>query len=301
MTKSNSLTDEFLFESKFLQVNGHRMHYIDVGQVDPILFIHGNPTSSYLWRNIIPYLSDRTRCIALDLIGYGKSERPNIDYRFVTHADYVTKFIQKLALKNFTLVLHDWGSALGFYYGLHRLDHIKGFAFMEAGSFFKPIPSMDEFHPVQAQGLFSTLRDPIQGPELMKRDNPFLGNMQKSVIGRTLSDQAWEYHQAPFRDPESRKPMWTFPTQFPIAGEPKEVFEIVSGYSPILQTCQTPKIMFHATPGANAPAEIVEWAKSHMKNLKTIDIGPGFHFLPEENPIKIGEELSKWYDQEIRI
>jgi haloalkane dehalogenase len=289
------LTDEFPYESKWMTVNRHRLHYIDVSEGDPTLFIHGNPTSSYLWRNIIPYLSRLpARCIALDLIGYGKSERPDIDYRFVTHADFIHRFIEQLDLKNITLVMHDWGNALGFYYGLHHLENIKGFAIIEGGSFFKPIPTMQDFQPVQAQGLFTTLRDSVKGPELMKTANPFLSNMKKNVLGRTLSDAAWQKHQSPFLDPESRKPIWTFPTQFPINGEPKEVYKIVNEYSPILQTCATPKILFHATPGCNTPSTVVEWAKRHMHSLATVDIGPGYHYLPEDNPSLIGQELAKW-------
>lgn len=293
-----ALTDEFPFDSKFMTIHGHKLHYIDTGITthDPVLFLHGNPTSSYIWRNIIPYMSRLpVRCIAMDLIGFGKSERPDIDYRFVTHADYVQRFIEALQLKNITLVMHDWGNTLGFYYGLHHLDHIKGFAIIEGGNSFRPIPSMDDFYPVQAQGLFTTLRDLVKGPELMKSANPFLNNMPKNVLGRNLSDTAWHRHQAPFLDPDSRKPMWTFPTQFPIAGQPHDVFEIVSGYSPILQQCKTPKILFYATPGCNTPAEVVEWAKNHMHNLTTVDIGPGYHYLPEDNPILIGQKLSQWY------
>lgn len=296
MKKEIVLTDEFPFESKWMTIQGHKLHYIDICAGDPILFLHGNPTSSYLWRNIIPYMGGLpARCIALDMIGYGRSDRPDIDYRFVTHAEYVHHFIEALDLKNITLVMHDWGNALGFYYGLHHLNNIKGFAIIEGGSFFYPIPSMQDFNPPQAQELFITLRDPVKGPELMKSANPFLSNMKKSVLGCTLSDIAWERHQAPFVDPTSRKPIWTFPTQFPINGEPKEVFEIINTYSPILQNCKTPKILFHATPGCNTPLAIVEWAKNHMKNLKTIDIGTGFHYLPEDNPTLIGQELAKWY------
>ncbi len=299
MPENISLSDEFLFDSKYIIIHGHKLHYIDVCDAsanDCVLFLHGNPTSSYLWRNIIPYMSQlHTRCIALDLIGFGKSERPDIDYRFVTHADYVNRFIEALNLKNITLVMHDWGNALGFNYGLHHLDNIKGFAIIEGGSFFKPLPSMKDFYPIQAQEMFSTLRDPIEGPELMKTVNPFLSNMKQSILGCSLSETALHNYQKPFLDPNSRKPMWTFPTQFPISGQPKEVCEIVSHYSPILQECSTPKILFHAAPGCNTPKEVVEWAKSHMHNLTTVDIGPGYHFLPEDNPALIGQELSKWY------
>lgn len=291
-----ALTDEFPFDSQFISIKGHKLHYIDIFRGDPILFLHGNPTSSYIWRNIIPYMSCLSaRCIALDLIGFGKSDRPDIDYLFVTHAEYVQRFIEALNLKNITLVMHDWGNALGFYYGLHHLNNIKGFAILEGGSFFRPIPSMQDFNPIQAQELFTTLRDPVQGPELMKNANPFLSNMKKSVIGRNLSDAAWQIHQEPFADPLSRKPMWTFPTQFPIKGQPKEVFEIVNTYEPILQSCKTPKILFHATPGCNTPPVVVEWAKNHLHNLTTVDIGSGYHYLPEDNPPLIGQELAKWY------
>jgi haloalkane dehalogenase len=191
--------------------------------------------------------------------------------------------------------MHDWGNALGFYYGLNHLDNIKGFAIIEGGSFFKPIPDMKDFYPIQAQGLFTTLRDPILGPELMKNENPFLSNMKKSILGSNLSETALSNYQSPFLDPNSRKPMWTFPTQFPINGQPNDVFEIIEDYSSILQKCATPKILFHATPGCNTPPEVVEWAKSHMHNLTTVNIGPGYHFLLEDNPALIGQELSKWY------
>jgi len=299
MSENIALTDEFQFDPKFISIHGHKLHYIDVSEAssnEPILFLHGNPTSSYLWRNIIPSMSRlHTRCIALDLIGFGKSERPDIDYRFITHTDYVNCFIEALNLKNITLVMHDWGNALGFYYGLNHLDNIKGFAIIEGGNFFQPMQSMKNFYPIQAQDLFTTLRDPVEGPKLMKNENPFLSNMKKSILGRNLSETALSNYHGPFLDPNSRKPMWTFPTQFPINGQPREVFEIVDHYSPILQKCTTPKILFHATPGCNTPPEVVEWAKSHMHNLTTVDIGPGFHFLPEDNPSLIGQELSKWY------
>ena len=120
------ISPEFPFESKFLEVKGSRMHYIDVGKGDPILFLHGNPTSSYLWRNIIPHLQKQGRCIAVDLIGMGKSSKPDIDYTFHDHYNYLVEFIEKLDLKNITLVIHDWGSGLGFHYANTHRDNVKG-------------------------------------------------------------------------------------------------------------------------------------------------------------------------------
>lgn len=297
MNAQHLLTDDFPFESHFTEVNGHRIHYVDVGSGDPVLFLHGNPTSSYLWRNIIPFLSDRGRCIAPDLIGFGRSERPDMDYRFVTHSDYLHKFIAKLDLQHLTLVLHDWGAALGFHYGLHHLGNIKGFAFMEAGNRMEPSPTLEEFNCTQPKEWFARLRDPIHGPEIFRAENPFLSNLQRNVLGRRLSDVAWQKYKAPFQDPDSRKPMWTFPMEFPIAGKPRDVFEIVNRYSEILQTCSIPKLMFYGTPGWSAPAKVVQWAEQHIRNLVTIDIGPGYHFFPEDNPILIGEELRKWFER----
>ncbi|MEL7232893.1 MAG: alpha/beta fold hydrolase, partial [Chloroflexota bacterium] len=129
---SNAISTDFPFESRFVDVHGSKMHYVDVGEGAPVLFLHGNPTSSYLWRNIIPHMSDHARCIAPDLIGMGKSDKPDIPYRFDDHYRYITGFIEALDLTNITLVIHDWGSALGFHYAMQHEDNVKGVAFMEA-------------------------------------------------------------------------------------------------------------------------------------------------------------------------
>ena len=134
---SKSISPDFPFESKYLDVHGSKMHYIDEGEGDPILFLHGNPTSNYLWRNIIPYLTPHARVIAPDLIGMGKSDKPDISYNFFDHTKYLEGFIEKLELTNVTLVLHDWGSGLGFHYGMRHENNLKGIAFME--SMIKPL------------------------------------------------------------------------------------------------------------------------------------------------------------------
>jgi len=126
------ISSEFPFKSNYIEVNGSKIHYIEEGEGDPILFLHGNPTSSYIWRNIIPYLKDKGRCIAPDLIGMGKSDKPDIDYSFFDHVKYIEGFIEKMNLQNITLVVHDWGSALGFHYAMRNEANVKGIAFMEA-------------------------------------------------------------------------------------------------------------------------------------------------------------------------
>lgn len=154
-----NISSKFPFESKFIEINGSKMHYIDVGKGDTILFLHGNPTSSYLWRNIIPHLQSIARCIAPDLIGMGKSDKPDIAYTFEDHYDYLEKFIEKLNLKNITLVIHDWGSGLGFHYANTHRDNIKGIAFMEA--IYKPM-SWDQLPPGMDK-MFKMLRTPFIG------------------------------------------------------------------------------------------------------------------------------------------
>lgn len=150
---------DYPFESRFLEVNGQRLHYIDQGSGDPILFLHGNPTWSYMWRNIIPYLQTSARCIAVDLIGMGRSDKSDIGYTFLEHVDYISQFIEKLGLTNVVLVGHDWGMAIGLQYALNHPDQVKAVAMIEPQALY-PCPSWAEFTPAEAKELFQTLRDP---------------------------------------------------------------------------------------------------------------------------------------------
>ncbi|HZA69335.1 MAG TPA: haloalkane dehalogenase, partial [Nitrososphaeraceae archaeon] len=175
-----NISAEFKFESNYVEMLGSKMHYIDEGEGDPILFIHGNPTSSYLWRNIIPYVEPYGRAIAVDLMGMGKSDKPDIDYRFVDHAKYLEAFIEKLGLKNITLVVHDWGSALGFNYAMRHEDNVKGIAFMEA--FLMPL-TWDGF-PNNAKKIFQLIRTPDVGYDLIVNKNFFVEQLLPSAILR---------------------------------------------------------------------------------------------------------------------
>src|SRR5713226_6390445 len=141
MATKQDISADVPYQSNYIEVHGSKLHYIDEGSGDPILFLHGNPTSSYLWRNIIPYLTPLGRCIALDLIGMGKSDKPDIEYQFFDHVKYVDGFIEKIGLRNITLVIHDWGSALGFHYAMRHESNVRGIAFMEA--IVMPVPSWE--------------------------------------------------------------------------------------------------------------------------------------------------------------
>ncbi len=180
---NTEISSKFPFDSKFIEINGSKMHYVDVGKGDPILFLHGQPTSSYLWRNVIPHLQTNARCIAPDLIGMGKSDKPDIDYIFEDHFDYLEKFIEKLDLKNITLVLHDWGSGLGFHYANTHRDNIKGIAFMEA--LIKHMKWED--FPKNYSTIFKMIRAPFIGWLMLSVANMFLKKMVPDSIIRKLS------------------------------------------------------------------------------------------------------------------
>lgn len=267
------------------------MHYVDVGKGDPILFLHGNPTSSYLWRNIIPYLQKQGRCIAPDLIGMGKSDKPNINYTFDDHYSYLLKFIKKLKLENITLVIHDWGSGLGFRYANDHRENIKGIAFMEA--MVKPM-SWDSI-PADFKMAFKMMRLPFLGWLMISVGNMFLKKMLPETIVRKLSEEEYQYYLSPYRNISSRKPIRVWPTEVPFDGEPKHSYELINSYSQWLKKSKLPKLFFYAHPGGILKKEDVAWVKKNIPNLKTVDIGKGIHFIQEDNPHLIGSELAKWY------
>lgn len=288
---TKAISANFPFESKYVEIHGSQMHYVDEGAGDPILFLHGNPTSSYLWRNIIPYLVPYGRCIALDLIGMGKSDKPDLDYGFRDHSNYVEGFIKKLDLSNLTLVIHDWGSGLGFHYAMGHEDNIKGIAFMEA--MMKPF-KWEDFPSDQKMG-FKLFRTPGIGWFMISVMNMFLTQLLPQMVVRKLSEEEIDYYRAPFKTIKSRKPVRQWPLEIPIDGQPSDTHEMISNYSQKLQESELPKLLFSASSGVAFDDEMLEWCKQNLKNLKVVDIGEGIHFVQEDNPHLIGEELAKWY------
>jgi len=288
---TKAISASFPFESKYVEIHGSKIHYVDEGSGDPILFLHGNPTSSYLWRNIIPYLVPHGRCIALDLIGMGKSDKPDLGYRFFDHSEYVEGFIDKLDLSNITLVIHDWGSALGFHYAMRHENNIKGMAFMEA--FLKPMTWGD--FPGGFRMGFKLMRTSGIGWFMISVMNMFVPQILPKAIVRELSSEEKDYYAAPYKTVQSRKPVRQWPCEIPIEGKPTDVYEVISSYNQRLQESGLPKLLFFATPGGIIDDKKVEWCRQNLKSLKVVDIGKGIHFLQEDNPHLIGEELAKWY------
>ena len=292
MISPQEISADFPYESHYIEVAGARVHYIEKGQGDPIVFLHGNPTWSYLWRNIIPYLTPWGRCIALDLIGMGKSDKPDIDYRFFDHVKYVEGFIGAMGLQSITLVVHDWGSALGFHYASRHTANVKGIAFMEA--LLMPVSSWEVF-PEDARQMLQAFRTPEVGWDLIVRQNVFVEQVIPGSVVRTLTGEEMNRYREPFKEPASRKPVWRWPNEIPIAGEPADVVEAVETYTRWLKSTELPKLLLFATPGAVLTAPLVQWCQQNLKNLTIADTGQGIHYLQEDNPHGIGSELARWY------
>lgn len=292
-TSRKPISAAFPFKSKFLEVKGSNIHYVDEGEGDPILFLHGNPTSNYLWRNIMPYLTKQGRCIAPDLIGMGKSDKPDIKYGFTDSYAYLEAFIAKLGLKNITLVLHDWGSGLGFNYAnLHR-DNIKAIAFMEA---MYDAPTMFDM-PFSVKIGLKVLRNPVFGKLMGLHANIFITQMLPDMIVRKLAKQEQAFYAAPYPNPKSRKPLLQWPLDVPFAdGSETSASAPMNAWAKWLRETEIPKLCFYVTPGVAIKEKDVKKIRETFKNVKMIELGHGLHFIQEDYPDEIGQGISDWYD-----
>lgn len=274
-------------------VEGKQMAYHESGQGDPVVFLHGNPTSSYLWRNVVPHLSDRARCIAPDLIGMGDSDKlPDSGpdrYTFVEHREYLDGALAALGVeRDVTLVIHDWGSALGFDWANRHRDAIKGIAYMEA--IVRPM-TWDEW-PDLATKIFQGFRSPA-GEAMVLENNVFVENVLPGSVLRDLSDAEMEVYRRPFRQAgEDRRPTLTWPRQIPLDGEPAEVVGIVQDYADWLSTCDVPKLFVNAEPGAILVGPQREFCRAWPQQTEVTV--KGNHFLQEDSPDEIGQAVAEW-------
>lgn len=264
--------------------------YIDVGSGDPIVLLHGNPTSSYLWRNVIPHVESLGRCLTPDLVGMGDSgKNPNGSYRFVDHARYLDAWFETLGLtKNVTLVVHDWGSALGFYWAQRHPERVKALVYMEA--IVRPL-TWDEW-PEAATKMFRVFRSP-DGEELVLQKNIFVERILPASVLRGLTPEELEVYRRPYLQPgESRRPTLTWPRQIPLAGEPADVVAIVESYAKWLSTSSIPKLFINADPGmilVGVQRELCRtWPNQQEVTVK------GLHFVQEDSPSEIGQAIARF-------
>jgi haloalkane dehalogenase len=292
MVDAQPISAAFPFESKFIEVNGSNMHYIDVGEGDPILFVHGNPTSSYLWRNVIPHVSGQARCIALDLIGMGKSDHPDIPYRYDDHYRYLSGFIDELGIgSNLTLVIHDWGSGLGFRWAHEHEDDVRAIAFMEA--MIRGL-SLDDMPGSLAMAM-RMMRWPVSGWLMISVANIFMRKMLPDLTYAKMSPEVLAYYRSAYPTIASRKAVREWPRELPLDGSPADNSAVVASYQEWLTRTELPKLLFYGNAGVSIKEADVEWCREHLANLETVDLGDGIHFLQETHPDTIGTELSKWY------
>ena len=285
------ISSVFPFDSNFVEVDGSAMHYVDVGVGDPILFLHGNPTSSYLWRNVIPHLRSEARCIAPDLIGMGKSDKPDIAYKFEDHVEYIEGFIEELGLEDITLVVHDWGSGIGFQYARTNPENVAAIAFMEA--IIRPW-TWEEM-PRDFRLPFRLMRTPVVGWLMISVANLFVNRMLPIGVVRELTDDELDRYREPYPTIASRKPVRVWPLEVPISGKPARVHEKVAAYSEWLTETEIPKLCLYAHPGVLISDEEVTYIEHNFANTMVGDLGEGIHFLQEDHPHRIGEEIASWY------
>lgn len=261
--------------------------YVDTGAGEPVVFLHGNPTSSYLWRNVIPHVEGLGRCLAPDLVGMGDSgAAPDGSYRFVDHARYLDAWFEALGLTNVTLVVHDWGSALGFYWAYRHPERVRGIAYMEA--VVRPL-TWEEWRE-ESRRIFQDLRSEA-GEEMVLEKNLFVEGILPSAVLRDLTEEEMNVYRRPYLEPgESRRPTLTWPRELPINGEPEDVVSIVDDYSKWLAHSDVPKLFVNAEPGAILTGSQREFCRT-WPNQEEVTVR-GVHFVQEDSPHEIGEAVA---------
>ena len=268
-----------------VRVLDSEMAYVDTGSGDPVVFLHGNPTSSYLWRNVIPPVAASHRCLAPDLIGMGDSGKaPAGSYRFADHARYLDAWFEALGLaRDVILVVHDWGSALGFHWARRHPERVRGLVYMEA--LVRPV-TWDEW-PEAARKIFQVMRSPA-GEEVVLTKNVFVERILPASVLRGLTEDEMAVYRRPFREPgESRRPTLTWPREIPVGGEPADVVAIADAYARWLSASQIPKLFVNAEPGTILTGAQREFCR-RWPNQQEVTVR-GSHFVQEDSPSEIGQ------------
>lgn len=299
---------DFPYESRYVEVLGSNMHYVDTGgEGSVVVMIHGQPTWSYLWRDIIPHLEDQHRVIALDLIGFGKSDQPDIEYYAHQHAEYLQGFMDALELEYITLVIHDWGSVLGFDFAARNPDRVKAIAFMEAAVMTGPREApygapraINGRNPEDTTSGFvnilTQIKTPGVGEQMILEDNFFLEGMVLPSFSGLLTEDEMNAYREPFAEGRNRRPMLQFPRDVPMVEPyPAYTVEMMTRYNQYLRTRpDLPKLLLHVSDGFLIDRWDVEWMRRNLEDLTIHSMGPGGHFMQEFNPDSIGQAISLW-------
>lgn len=288
-----SSSEVLRYAKQFASIKGRKIAYVEHGSGDPIVFLHGNPTSSFLWRNVMPLVEGKGRLIAPDLIGQGDSEQlPASEgadrYRFDVAYDYLDGLLEDLRVdRNVTLILHDWGSGLGFHWARQHPDSVRAIAYMEA--VVMPIDWTD--FPEDAAGIFKGFRSD-KGEDLILNRNMFIEGVLPSAVLRDLSDAEMDEYRRPFLKPDSRQVLLNWPRQIPIQGEPANICELVGNYARFMQESAMPKLFINAEPGSLLTGRPREFCRS-WPNQTEVTVR-GAHFIQEDSPSEIGTAISDW-------
>ena len=292
---AQEISAEFPFESKFQKIGDDQIHYIDEGTGDPILFLHGIPMSSYSWRNIIPHLTNSGRCIAIDLMGFGKSDKPDIAYTFSDQYEYLEAFIDALDLKNITLVMTDIGGVVGTRYAKDHPENVKALVFMEA-----PLGDARTFHKnggmMQHMMFWMGGKDKM-GHRMIVKKNMFI-KMMGMLIKRKLSKEEKAYYLAPFINEKARKPLFVLPNSFPKKGKnatPDDMADFMNKNNAFLVKTEIPKLLLYAKPGMIVNKKTLKWVNGNLTNIETKLVGKAKHLMEEDVPHQIGITINDWY------
>ena len=306
----SNVSAEYPFEVQQVDIFGSLMSYIDTQADDfrepstpTALFLHGNVSSSYIWRNIIPHVSPVMRCVAPDLIGMGNSSKPaNMSWRFTDHYTFLSAFIKAVVPSGpIILIMNDWGSGLGMHWAYQqseiRSDRVIGLVLTE---FVRPFSSLQDLGlPKPIEETFKMARDPVQGRKMIIESNALLEKVLPSAMARPLSERALEYYRRPFLEPASREPLYVWTNQIPIGGTPSDTFDIATRFHDWLlsEDCCISKLLLWATPGDLVSPDRAKWYMDRLQNAQGVHVGAGRHYLQEDQPSAVGKAIHDWAEQ----
>ena len=270
------------------------LFYQDHGEGLPMVFLHGSPVSSHVWRNVLPLIRN-ARTLAPDLIGMGRSGKPNIPYRFADHARHLDAWMDRMNLNQVVLVGIDWGGALAFDWARRHPQQVRGLVFME--TILKPM-SWSEFPPA-ARTRFENIRTPGLGEKMIMENLQSLETALTATVLTPLTEEDFQVYLEPFQTPESRRPLLEWPRAMPLQGEPADVIERIEAYDAWLKhSDDVPKLLltFEGSPTLMVTPELVEWCRTNISALTTLPCGPAGHLAPEDQPESIAAAINRWME-----